>query len=164
MVKQYKIYDLGYEYKKFVGSKLIAVVSNLTKEQLLSIYPQLKERIPFVLLSEKQWGQISSGISEFNKNEEKHRKRRERHGDLHGYRDGETEVFMKCVDGDTVLYQVIKNIEKEKLHKAFELLTKTQKKRIYLYFYNCYTYDEIAKKEKVDKMAVYRSIEAAIKN
>ena len=164
MIKQYKIYDLGNEYKNFVGINSTAVVSNMTEDQLLYTYPELKDKIPFILLTEKQWEQISLGFLEFNKNEEKHRKRGERHGDAFGYRDGETELFIKSLDSsDTVLFQVIDNIEKEKLHKAFGLLSESQRRRIYLYYFNHLTYRQIAEIESVSDMSIRESINGGLK-
>ena len=49
MNKEYKIYDLKCQYESFVGSNPIAVVSDLSLEELLSTYPELKVKMPFVL-------------------------------------------------------------------------------------------------------------------
>ena len=52
----------------------------------------------------------------------------------------------------------------EKLQDAFEVITQTQKKRIFMYFYDEMTFSEIAKREGVDYKAVWKSVDTGITN
>lgn len=162
MSKYYKIYNLKYEYQYFVGGNPIAVVSDLTEEQLLFTYPELQKKMPFVHFTKNQWEKVLFEISKFNKNEDKHRKRAERHGDVFGYRDGETELFMRCLDKNTVINEVTDILEKEKLSKAFDCLNEKQARRIYLYYFKGFTYRQIADIEQVAEISIRESINGGI--
>ena len=58
---------------------------------------------------------------------------------------------------------VLKNIQIENLCKAMQNLSQTQRRRIYLYFFESMTYEEIADEEDCSKMSVKRSVDNAIK-
>ena len=55
----YKIYDLRKYYPNFVGANSIAVVSDLTEEELLLHCPELIRKQPFVLFSKTKWSMLS---------------------------------------------------------------------------------------------------------
>lgn len=57
---------------------------------------------------------------------------------------------------------VLKNILTEELHKAIQMLSVIQRKRLILYFYEGLTYGQIAEMEGCSKMSVKRSIDAAM--
>lgn len=68
---------------------------------------------------------------------------------------------------DTTIEAVLYLLVKEQLYRSFAFLTDVQKRRIYLYYYEKLTYDQIAAREGCTKMPVKRSIEdakAKIKN
>lgn len=52
--------------------------------------------------------------------------------------------------------------QKELLHKEIQKLPEIQKRRLYLYYFEGMTYEQIALKEGCTKMPVKRSIDAAI--
>lgn len=56
---------------------------------------------------------------------------------------------------------VLKKIWRERLHKAIEELPEIQKRRIVLYYFDCLTYEQIARKEGCTKRAVKSSIDHA---
>ena len=49
------------------------------------------------------------------------------------------------------------------LHKAIDMLPEVQRRRLLLYYFGGYTYDQIAQMEGCTKMAVKFSIDIAIK-
>lgn len=57
---------------------------------------------------------------------------------------------------------VFKKIQAEQLHKAIKDLPKIQRRRLWFYYFEDMTYEQIARKEGCTKMPVKRSIEVAI--
>lgn len=66
------------------------------------------------------------------------------------------------IQSESVEDIVLKNILKEKLHRAIRTLPLIQRRRLILYFYEGLTYEKIAEKEGCSKMSVKRSVDAAI--
>lgn len=67
-----KLINLKYEHKGYTGTEKWAIVTELTEKELFEKYSDVISRYtPFVLLSVEQ-GKV---ISDFEKNEDKHRKR-----------------------------------------------------------------------------------------
>ncbi len=62
---------------------------------------------------------------------------------------------------DEVVFQ---RVQKEKLHSAISMLPEIQRRRVNLYFFGGYTYEQIAKREGCTKRAVKKSVDGAIKN
>lgn len=59
---------------------------------------------------------------------------------------------------------VFQRLRKEKLHSAISTLPETQRRRVKLYFFGGYTYEQIAKMEGCTKRAVKKSVDGAIEN
>lgn len=57
---------------------------------------------------------------------------------------------------------VFRNIQIEDLHRAIRMLPDTQRRRLFLYYFEGMTYEQIAKVEGCTKMPVKRSIDGAI--
>lgn len=57
---------------------------------------------------------------------------------------------------------IFNKIQVERLHKAIKNLPEIQRRRIWLYYFEDMTYEQIAKREGCTKMPVKRSIEIAI--
>lgn len=60
--------------------------------------------------------------------------------------------------------KVIRRMEYERLYKAIAALPEIQKRRVILYYFGKFTYEQIAGMEGCTIMPVKRSIDAAIKN
>lgn len=58
---------------------------------------------------------------------------------------------------------VLRKLQIENLHRAMQNLSETQRRRIYLYFFESMTYEQIAGEEGCSKMSVKRSVDNAIK-
>jgi len=97
----------------------------------------------------------------YNRNEDKHRKRAERKGDAYGYRDGETELFMKSIDKHTVENKVFSNIDNDLLMQAMSTLTDVQRNRFIKNMVLGYSQRKIAELEGVSYKQVRKSIEQA---
>lgn len=59
---------------------------------------------------------------------------------------------------------VFKKIQIERLHRAIKSLPEIQRRRVWMYYFENMTYEQIAKKEGCTKMLVKRSIEIAIEH
>ena len=57
---------------------------------------------------------------------------------------------------------VIRNLQNEKVHRAIDMLTEVQRRRVKMYFFDGMTYEEIAAKEKCKHPAVVKSVKAAL--
>ncbi len=69
------------------------------------------------------------------------------------------EAFSEDITEESVL----KRILSEELHAALPELTEVQRKRVILYYFYDYTYEQIAQLDGCTKMPVKRSIDDAIK-
>lgn len=70
-----------------------------------------------------------------------------------------TESFSEDITEESA----IKRILSEELHAALPELTEVQRKRVFLYYFYDYTYEQIAQLDGCTKMPVKRSIDDAIK-
>lgn len=84
-----------------------------------------------------------------------------RHMTREGYEEGETEELM-AVPAETLEDVVIRQIELETLQRAMQSLTKIQKERLHLYFFEGMTVRAIAEKQGVNRNAVWKSIQGTI--
>ncbi|MFT3950944.1 MAG: sigma factor-like helix-turn-helix DNA-binding protein [Oscillospiraceae bacterium] len=101
-------------------------------------------------------------ITTFNKNEDKHRKRGERKGDAKGYRDGETELFIKNLN-NAAENEAVSKMDRSALKSAMQKLNLTQMRRVPLYYFYGLTYRKIAELEGVSDKSVRESIQGALK-
>lgn len=163
-----KVINLQYEYEGYDGEEKWAIVTELSKQDLLEKYPEIVGAyVPFVLLSVAQ----GEAIHIFNQNEDKFRKRKNNNEDVFGYDEGLTELFhLEVLSLD---YWEEKDEEERKgLHdemvafivKAVEDLKPIQRSRLKASFFDGKTTREIAEEEGVSHTAVVHSINAAIKN
>lgn len=169
-----KVIDLRFEYFDFIGTEKYAIVTDLTKEELLVKYPEvICKYIPFILLSIPH-GEV---IREFYRNEDKFQKRDIRNHDLYGYEEGISERFnSEFVDTyeDPVQMAVREEYEKEaehvrqrnilKVQKTLSLMKPIQRDRLIKSVVKGMSSREIAKKEGVNYSTVDKSISAAKKN
>lgn len=169
-----KLINLKYEYEGYTGKEQWAIITELTKQEILEKYPEeIKQYIPFVLLSAKQ-GDI---IAEYTRIEDKYRKRQINNEDFYGYEDGFSEVFHKeLIEPEFLLPDEEKEIQlQEKMKKkilqerlsllgdALNTLTPIQRRRIEECYLNGKSSRKIAKEEGVNYSAVDKSIALALK-
>ena len=80
--RECKVLNLRYEYEGYTGTEHWALVSELSEKELFEKYPdEIRKYIPFVLLSVEQ-GEV---IREYNRNEDKFKKRRQNNESGFGY-------------------------------------------------------------------------------
>lgn len=84
-----------------------------------------------------------------------------RHTIKEGYTEGETED-LALESGETLEDMVIRQMELETLQKAMQSLTEIQKERLHLYFFEGMTIREIARKQGVNRNAVWKSIQGIL--
>ena len=164
-----KLINLKYEYgKEYTGKEEWAVITELSEKELFEKYPeQIREFIPFILLSIEQ----GKAITEFNQNEDKFRKRSKNNGDAYGYDDDLTERFHpEAIEPDFIEKQELDEYEFNHYQKKMELIEKavaslTEKQHKYLVarFVDGKSAREIAKEEGVAHQVIDRHLIAAIK-
>lgn len=163
---EYKVINLKYEYEGYTGTEQWAVISELSKQELFEKYPdEIQRYVPFVLLSVEQ-GEV---IKEYERIEDKHRKRRIRSGDAFGYEEGMTEYFhAEAIVPDFVEQQEANesynNRQEQKMQlfvKAMSDLTEKQYKYLIMHYLEGMSAREIAKAERVSHQVIDRHILAA---
>ncbi len=84
-----------------------------------------------------------------------------RHTTADGYIEGETEDLM-TERGEMLEDTVIRRMELETLQEAMQSLTGIQRERLHLYFFEGMTIREIAEKQKVNRNAVWKSLQVIL--
>lgn len=162
--KECRIINLRYEYYGYMGNEKWAIVSELTKQEITKKYQkEIKGFTPFVLLSIEQ----GEAIIDYNRNEDKFRKRSINNEDAFGYEEGLTESFHKELITEDYWAELermeTQRIEIEYLHKAMLELTPKQKKRITQHYVQGKSSRSIGREENVSHQVIDRSIHAAVK-
>lgn len=114
-------------------------------------------------LTPEEKKKLEDVCAEFRREDHKQEMRAIRHHDVCGYEDGETELFLKDVDRDSVECQVIANIESQALQTAMNALTDAQRERIILYYFYGKSEAEIAQILNVSQSSISRSLKVCLK-
>ena len=155
-----KAINLRYEYSGYQGEAQWAIVTELSREELLEKYPEvMEEYTPCVLLSVEQ-GEV---IKDFKRNEHKHEVRGKKYHDAYDAGDGGLEIRHRELIQDTLLEEVIFRIQAEELREAIRDLDETQRRRLTKFFFAQKSIREIAEEEGVHHSTVSKSIRAAVK-
>ncbi|TDP45155.1 sigma-70 family RNA polymerase sigma factor [Aminicella lysinilytica] len=165
--KECKLINLKYEYYGYAGDEKWAIVSELSKEELMEKYPELiREYIPFVLLSVKQ----GEAITEYNRIEDKHRKRRVNNELGFGFDEVTEYAHPELIQPNFIEKQMEEDFDKEResfkmklFAEAMDCLTEKQSKYITLRFVKGMSARDIAKEEGISHQAVEKHINVAIK-
>lgn len=169
-----KIIDLRFEYVGYNGAEKYAIVTDLTKDELMDKYPDVIRRYtPFILLSINH-GEV---IRDFHRNEDKFQKRDLRNHDLYGYEEGFSECFYRdfVTAYEDPVHQAIREayeLEMEqvrqcnilKVQKTLSLMKPIQKERLYKSVVKGMSARKIAREDGVHHSTVLKSLEAAKKN
>lgn len=118
-------------------------------------------------VGESEYTYVSKEVYEalankFRKKAHAEQMRNLRHMASEGYIEGETEDFM-MERGETLEDIIIRQAELEILQKAMQSLTKVQRERLYLYFFEGLSSREIAQKQQINQNAVWKSIQSSVK-
>ena len=156
---EYEVINLGYEYPRMTGGVMLAVVTDLSQEELDRKYgEELALYKPYVVMTCEQ----GEAFKEYDRNENKHDMRRMRHHDFWGYEEGTTEYCNSVFSTEEPEDTVIKRLDNMALIKALDKLPEKQRRRCKLYFLMGLGEDEIAKLEGVSHQMVSLSINAAL--
>ena len=156
--KDYELINLEVEYPGIQGGCRWAVATDMTYDELFAQYgPELEAYKPLLLIDKEQ----AEVFKEYNRNEEKHKKRATRCHDPRGYLEGmewcqrAVHLISSGLEMDDVLNSVY-------LKFAYQHLSITQRIRLTLYYFCEMSEEEIAKMEGVSQQAVHKSIVTAI--
>lgn len=156
-IKECELIQMKYEYSGYTGEEKWAIISDLTKDEILEKYGQaLSEYMPFIVLP-LSFKQVRDN---FRRNENKHYMRAYR-GHFFSTDDEFEEHFPQFAAADCI-DDVLLNDQRERLWKGINSLDEKQRGRLIAYFFEGKTYREIGKIEGVDHKAVIRSVEAAL--
>lgn len=172
--KDCKLTNLHFEYKGYTGAEKWAIITELTEEELWAKYPDVICRYtPFVHLSMAH-GEV---IKEFDRNNDKFKKREIRTQDCFGYDDGYTEHFhhelfnyyedpLQRIEREELEYleEQIRESQIIKVQKALSLMKPIQRDRLLKESVRGMTSREIAIEEGVNYSSVDKSLKAARKN
>ncbi len=156
--KQFKkdctVINLKYEYHDYDGEEKYLIISKLPKEELVEMYhEQLVKYIPFIYLSEEQ----GEAIKDFNRNEDKFRKRQINYGDMFSIEDGLMEIFHKELIISDMFDDIANRDEITRIINVFSELSPTQKRRLIKYFFQNKSSRVIAREEGVNYSKVKKS-------
>lgn len=155
MKKICEIYDVSKEYQMQENSILVCV-SDLDKDRLFSILPELKMNFNKVFRNE-EWQQYLEINKLYNRNESKHYMR-----EIRQSKRVETDALMRY-ETDTIS-EILNNSElKTKIEMALSTLSPLPKKRFLMHYSEQLTYRKIAEKEGRNVKTIYESIQAARK-
>ena len=155
-----KVINLKYEYVGYKGTEQWAIVSELSKDELMMKYAAIvSDYTPFILLSVAQ----GEAMAEYDRIEDKFRKRNMRYGHIFDVNDGEFEQHHPefAVEPDYI-EMLEQQDEIDRLHIAIDRLTPIQKRRLQKYFFEEKTYKEIADEENSSFSAVRESVFSAL--
>ena len=159
--KDCKVINLKYEYPGYTGIEQWAIITDLSEEELCAKYAeQITTFRPFIILS-ASYGLVRD---DFIRNEHKHEMRQKLYGDNFDLCDNNIEAYHPELITDTLFDEVYLAHEAKRIKEAIEKLSKKQKNRVCMYFFQGKTVREIAKLEGVNHSVISKSINFAIKN
>lgn len=171
--KDCKVIYLDREYNGFIGSQKWAIITDLGEEELRRKYvDELKEYIPYIMLSKAQGEPIMESI----RNNHKHEMRNKRTTEPFDYDDELLPVFhselLSFADPMEEKERIFKRVEEEhmldeqiiKVQKTLSLMKPIQRDRLIKNVVRGLSSRKIAKEEGVNYSTVDKSIKAAKKN
>ncbi|MCC8073365.1 MAG: hypothetical protein LIO62_04490 [Clostridiales bacterium] len=155
MKKICEIYDISKEYEMKENSILVCV-SDLDKDKLYTVLPELKARFTDVFNS-YEWQQYLEINKLYNRNEAKHNMR-----EIRQSKRVETDALMRY-EADTVS-EILNNSElKGKIEFALSTLSPLPRKRFLMHYSEHLTYRQIAAQESRNVKTIYESVQTARK-
>lgn len=155
MKKICEIYDVSKEYQMQENSILVCV-SDLDKDRLYAVLPELKSRFADVFNS-YEWQQYLEINKLYNRNESKHYMR-----EIRQSKRVESDTLIRY-ETDTIA-EILNNAElQSKIEMVLSTLSPLPKKRFLMYYSEQLTYREIAKEEDKAVSTIYESVMTARK-
>lgn len=149
--KRFYYLPLSRIYDNFKGSQYIIVTEN---PDFVQQNPQYAGEI---IMTTEQFEPYAEIFNAFLANEDRERKRNQRHLTY----EEDNELYN--INNNPVEDKAIADLERERIHKALEQLTQTQRKRLELFFFYGWTERQIAEYEGVNRYAVRKSLDLSIK-
>ncbi len=154
-----EVVETKYEYPQYTGVEKWIIITDLTEEELNSKYAeQILPLRPFIILS-RAFGEARN---EFNRNEDKHRKRTQRSTSIFDFSE-ETENYHPEIASVSIEDEVINNEQVQLLRAAISQLKPIQRERLVKYFFYGKNLRQIAKEEGKAYSTIYESYESALK-
>lgn len=155
MKKICEIYDVSKEYQMQENSILVCV-SDLDKDRLYAVLPELKSRFADVFNS-CEWQQYLEINKLYNRNESKHYMR-----EIRQSKRVESDTLIRY-ETDTIA-EILNNAElQSKIEMVLSTLSPLPKKRFLMHYSEQLTYREIAKEEDKAVSTIYESVMTARK-
>ena len=155
MKKICEIYDVSKEYQMQENSILVCV-SDLDKDRLYAVLPELKSRFADVFNS-YEWQQYLEINKLYNRNESKHYMR-----EIRQSKRVEADALVNYETDE--ISDILNNAElKNKINKALSTLSPVLKRRFLEHYLENRTYRQIAEKEGRNVKTIYESVQAARK-
>ena len=155
-----KAINLRYEYENYTGEERYAIITALSREELLDKYADIMDNYsPFVLLTLEQ----GAAITEHQNNDAKFRMRGLLYGHAYDINDGEFEEHHpELAASEDIIEQIDKKDKLCRIRKLLNGLPEIQKRRLIKHFFYNKSSREIAKEEGVNYSTVDKSIAAGI--
>ena len=152
--KDCKVINLAYEYPGYTGKEKYAIITDLSEEDLESLYgDKIMRYRPFVILSRE----MGSVMTEYENNEKKHEMRskiNELSCDWSNDRDALISALSEP-DEQTELEEMINEKAFDKaIWRAFATLTELQRKYLIWHYVYKSTFREIAEAESKTAMTI----------
>lgn len=158
--RECKLINLRYEYTEYTNNIQWAIVTELSEEEILRKYPEeIKPYIPFIRLSVSQGEVFEEGI----RYENKYKMREKRCGYIFDITDDVFENYHPELIVTDTEDELIRKDEAKTLQTALNTLSKSNRERIYKFFFLGMNYSEIARDEGVCESSIRRSIEKSVK-
>lgn len=158
--KEYELINLEVEYPGIQGGCRWAVATDLSYDELFQKYgEELAMYKPLLLISTEQ----AQVFKDYNRNEEKHKKRALRCHDPRGYLEGQewSQQALNYISSGLEMDDVLNSVY---LKVAYNQLSPIQKIRLSLYFFCGLPEEKIAEIGGVSQVAVHKSIVSAIES
>ena len=149
MKKDYVVLNLEKEYPGYTGTEQWLIITDYGFSHLEILFPELK---PYLTSSVVIGTDIGKAIIRYKNNDRKH----DRHMECVG-------LQVESFDNGPIAQQD-NGLKNEWLKKAVLDLPDIQRRRVWLFYCEGYSEEEIAKMEKVSKQAVSESLQRGITN
>lgn len=158
--RECKLINLRYEYTGYTNDIQWAIVTELSEEEILQKYPEeIKQYIPFIRLSVSQ-GEV---FEDSKRNENKYRMREKRCGHIFDITDDDLENYHPELIVTDTEDTLTRKDEVKTVQTALNTLSKSNRERVYKFFFLGMNYSEIARDEGLCESSIRRSIENSVK-
>lgn len=153
--REYKAFNLAFEYGRYAGEIKYAIATDLTEENLRSKYgDEIGRYEPFIIIT---W-EAGEVMTEYHNNEAKHRMRAQR-----GEEILISDVVCEFYCEDTPEGDLSTAIRNEYINIALSKLTKQNRERVISRYIYGYTDQEIADATGCKRTAVTKDIDRSLK-